>query len=195
MNRTFYALLLAPALASAACAVGEVGPQPVDELATAESPAIVNNPLIGTYTAKGVGAGRLALLVIKNDGTYHSAQVVYCLIGPCPPVATDGRYRLELRSDASFLTLMTDESEIVAKYQYALVGETLRLRNVYTPTTTGAWQSMERAVKAWCATDTDCATQNLPTGPCAGEWMCGAESTCSYQCAPVACASASQNGS
>lgn len=195
MNRTFYALLLAPILASAACAVGEEGTQPIDELATAESAAIVDNPLIGTYTAKGVGAGRLALLALKTDGTYHSAQVVYCLVGPCPPVAVDGRYRQEIRADASFLTLMTDKNEIVAKYQYVLEGETLRLRNVYTPTPVQTWQSMERAVRAWCDTDTDCATQNLPTGPCAGAWMCGAENTCSYECAPIACAGAPQNGS
>ena len=125
MNRTFYALLLAPVLASAACAVGEEGTQPTSEVGTAESAAIVDNPLIGTYAAKGLGAGKLALLVLKTDGTYHSAQVVYCVIGPCPPVAVDGRYRQELRADASFLTLMTDKYEIVAKYQYVLAGETL----------------------------------------------------------------------
>lgn len=195
MNRTFYALLLAPALASAACAVGEEGTQPTSEVGTAESAAIVDNPVIGTYAAKGIGAGKLALLVLKTDGTYHSAQVVYCVIGPCPPVAVDGRYRQEIRADASFLTLMTDKYEIVAKYQYVLAGETLRLRNVYTPTTDGTWQSMERAVRAWCSADTDCATQNLPVGPCAGAWLCGAENTCSYECAPIASDGAPKSGS
>lgn len=195
MNRTLYALLLAPALASAACAVGEVGPQPTSDVGTAEAPMIINDAMMGTFTATEMRVGQLAQLVLKTDGTYHTGQVVACLIGPCPPVTQDGAYRLEIRSGATYLALLGADNQIDARYQYVLTGDTLRLRSVYPRTKSETWLTMARAEQAWCDVDKDCATQNLPTGPCASEWMCGENNACVYECAPIACAGALPNGS
>ena len=59
-------------------------------------------------------------------------------------------------------------------------GDTLRLMR------SGArfWMTLERTPDAaWCGVPRDCSLQNLPIGPCAGAWYCGA-STCDYLCRP-----------
>jgi hypothetical protein len=175
-------LILVPALACASCAGGKENPQ-ANEEAPATAPLIVDKALIGTFTADTMMVGKLAQLVLKTDGTFHSGMVVACVRPPCYPVTQDGTYKLEMREGYKYLRLFDTLGEPAGSYQYALRGDTLRLRRMGG--VGGTWQSLMRDEKSWCAAPSDCSLQNLPVGPCGGEWSC-AQNACWWQCGPIA---------
>lgn len=145
-----------------------------------EAALVVPNPgLYGTFRISTVEPGQLTLLVLKTDGTYHTGKAIACFTTPCNPVQEDGRYLLGVSSDARKYLYLYSESGDREVYEYALGGDTLRVRAKGT-----AWVSMSRTVDAsWCEEPLDCKLQGLPVGPCAGSWYCG-WNICSYACWP-----------
>ena len=175
------ALVPAFALGYLAC-VGEPVSES-EESSIVEDEAAMVAPLpsiLGTYRNQDYHIGALTLLVLKLDGTYHRGMVVGCVATlPCLPAAEDGHYRLWGRDGASYLSLRPDDTAgVVEQYRYTLAGDTLRIQRVGSPT----WMSLQKTTDtAWCAEPDDCALQNLPPGPCAAKWQCGAN-MCTYRC-------------
>jgi hypothetical protein len=169
-------MLFVPALAFAlaSCVSGDPTVEPTEEAEEAILPGVQGMP--GTFAGTPKMAGDLALLVLKTDGTFHTGKLVYCMIAPCPPFAGEGTYRLYQRDMTSLLVLDRPghETEI---YRYMLSRDTMRLYRFGS----GHWQTLHRKVPAWCGVPDDCELQNLPPGPCAGEYRC-AEHACNFSC-------------
>jgi len=174
----FLPLLSCVALALAACE----GEKPIDETTGAMQEAIPapGVHLVGTYTNNNHEIGSFSQLVLKTDGTFHAATAVVCFAAPCNDPEQDGRYTLFRRETVTFFELYPlrgDQS--LGRYQYALQGDTLSLRK-FTPS--ASWTPMQRSPAAWCATNHDCAVQDLLAGPCAGQYVCADRNICNYQC-------------
>jgi hypothetical protein len=75
-----------------------------DELASEEAALRLTHPeLIGRWlpTKVATGAGEFVRLQLKDDGTYTDTIQVYCIMAPCNPVSSKGRWE----SDGQTLTL------------------------------------------------------------------------------------------
>jgi hypothetical protein len=169
-------LTLLPALTVAAC----VGGNTEDESTFEVQEAIpIGVHLVGTYTGNSHQAGNFSQLVLKTDGTYHAMIFVICKKAPCPEVEQDGHYSLFQRDTIAYFQTYDASGTAIARVQYALNGDTLNLRKLEPSAT---WTPMERSPTAWCATDHDCATQDLLPGPCAGQYLCDDQSACNYHC-------------
>jgi hypothetical protein len=172
----FLALLPALALGWAAC----TGVAETDEDAIAEEGTAMVAPrtgLFGTFRGTPTALGGVALLVLKSDGTYHRARLIAYTTTQFGP-EDDGIYHVTSREGTSLLTLYSNRTDVVDRYRYALSGDTLRLMAAGQR----YWMTLERTPDAaWCGVPPDCGLQNLPIGPCAGTWYCGA-TTCDYLC-------------
>jgi len=179
-HRSYYFMFLVPALALLACG----GEKSIDETTDAvEEPIPVGGVhLVGTYTGETHQAGNFSQLVLKTDGTYHAQMVVWCIIIPCNPVEEDGRYTLFRRDSLTYFQTYDTSGTAIARYQYQLRGDTLNLRRL-APSAT--WTTMLRSPAAWCATNQDCALQDLVIGPCAGQYICTEGNICNWQCGPA----------
>lgn len=180
-RNTFAFLALIPALTLGfmAC-TGEQAT--VDEEAVVEQESEIVAPerdLFGTYRNQYFRLGSLALLVLKSDGTYHRGTVVGCSTSaPCTPAADDGAYMLWARSGETYVSLYPDDGGRVDRFQYVLKGEMMRITRLGE----GNWMTLAKTINAsWCGEPVDCTVQNLPVGPCAGEWYC-AHDVCGYSC-------------
>lgn len=184
MLRARYALMaLVPALAfgfTACAGDGTVGdPEGVSEeqaamIAPAQRP-------IGTFRSEGNVIGKLSLLVLKSDRTYHDEMPVACITAPCYPVMQNGRYSLLGMGGSSYLYLYANGGTVVEqyRYQYSSRENTLSIMKL------GAteWTVLrEDDNQAWCAVPHDCELQDLTVGICASRWYCSG--TCSYPCRP-----------
>ena len=179
MFRAQYALLaLVPALALGYSACASSGG--VDEEAVTEQESAMVAPAyqpLGTFQNELRQTGKVSLLVLKSDGTYHLAMPVACVTAPCNPVTEDGRYSFSYRGQYAYVTL-SGYDRTVERYQYMLRGDELRIMK------SGAtdWTLLRKTTnEAWCAIPNDCALQGLPLGICASEWHCNAN-VCSYPC-------------
>lgn len=156
----------------------------------------VGPDMIGTFMSDSRRPGDLTQLVLKTNNTFHSATTVECFAPPCDPVQDDGMYKLYWRDSRRFIALY-NRAEIIARYQYEWRDNALYLLRVSANTEAApnaAWLPMWLSNTAWCANPTltpsaptasapnDCQLQNLPIGPCAGEWMC-VSNTCNWDCA------------
>lgn len=188
-----YALLaLIPAAAIGigymACSGGD---EAVNEAAIleAESAAVAGagDPhVVGTWRAGDVKAGGTTLMVFKTDGTFARGMAVVCATTPCPDVLAQGKYQTFTLDKHTFVTLQENDM-IIDRYEYRVIGETMRLLRIGKG---GVWESVTKTMdKPWCAVPNDCSVQNLPVGPCAGQWLCGAN-VCNYQCGRPPCDSA-----
>lgn len=184
-DRSYYFLFLVPVLTLTACG----SDKPVDETTGAVQEAIPTGGyhFVGTYANSSRQVGSLSQLVLKTDGTFHSAKVVACITAPCNDIEQNGTYTLFRRDTFAYFELYERSSHTaVARYQYTLRGDTLNIRPLSIPTApiapTATWISMQRAPAAWCAITSDCAQQDLTPGPCAGQYICTEKSICNYQC-------------
>ncbi len=169
-------LTVLPAITVTACAGEDTG----DESTFADQEAIPRRVhLVGTYTGDSYQAGNFSQLVLKTDGTYHAMIFVTCMKTPCNDVEQDGHYALFRRHTLTYFQTYDASGMAIDRIQYALNGDTLKLRKLVP---SGTWTPMVRSPTAWCATDQDCATQDLPTGPCAGQYLCDDKSACNYHC-------------
>jgi hypothetical protein len=166
---------LASALAASSCALGDAE----GDLSAEREDDATSIPanLAGTYDGEARRAGDLTKLVFKTDGSYHAAQLVYCISAPCDPVEADGRFRLFSRAGNRYVELSQAQGIDVVRYQYTWRGTTLLLRRPDA----SEWQRLTPSSTAWCAAQADCSLQELPEGPCAGAWSCEA-SACKYDC-------------
>lgn len=186
MRPSIGSLLLASTLALAGCADGTT-PAPTAELSEAEetfSVGTIDPELLGTFRSQALQIGELTLLALKADGTFHYGMVIVCAAPPepCGPAQEDGYYKLTSRKDDRFIELYNKKGIQSARFQFELVGDTLRMRR--TDTGGGAWRSMVRSLdNAWCAMPSDCTGQALKGAACDGDWEC-ASSTCDYKCTP-----------
>ena len=91
-ERSYYFLFLVPVLTLAACG----GDKQVDETTGAVQEAIPSGGyhFAGTYANSSRQVGTLSQLVLKTDGTFHSAKVVACITAPCNDVEQNGTYTL-----------------------------------------------------------------------------------------------------
>jgi hypothetical protein len=152
------------------------------------------NP-IGTFISDSRRPGDLSMLVLKTNNTFHMATNVECVIPPCDPVEQNGTYRLSVQQARQYMTLYNTESAVIARYQYAWRESSLYLWKV-NPTGEAMEPStglqMWLSTTAWCASPTvsvapsviapsDCDLQNLPIGPCAGQWSCETN-VCTWSC-------------
>lgn len=174
----FLALLPALALGWAACA-GEVDTE--EDTVVEEGSAMVapNQGLFGTFRSQPTMFGGISLLALKSDGTYHRIRLIAQETTQYGP-EDDGIYHVTSRGNVNQMTLYSNDSDAIDRYQYVLSKGTLRLMR------SGArfWMTLERTPDAaWCGVPRDCSLQNLPIGPCAGAWYCGAN-TCDYLCRP-----------
>src|SRR6185503_20902798 len=109
--------------------------------------------------------------------------MVVCATTPCYPAQADGRYELFQNDAIKSLELYTPMGEVASRYQYTLLGDTLRLLPLSSRRERAGWITMQRASAGWCAANIDCTQQNLLPGPCAGEYFCDtSKSICNYTC-------------
>jgi hypothetical protein len=185
MRPSIASLLLVSTLTLAGCADGTT-PVPSQELVETEetfSLGGIDPDLLGTFRGQAVEIGELTLLALKSDGTFHYGMAIVCaaLPEPCGPAQEDGYYKLTQRQSDRYLELYNKKGIQRARFQYALTGDTLRMRR--TDTGGGEWRSMVRSDQAWCAMPSDCDMQGLKTAACAGEWACASDA-CDFQCRP-----------
>ncbi len=192
MLRARYSVLaFIPFFACAACGNKEAptgnSTEQIGELVTAEPSYTA---MVGTFEGATGAPGDLTRLVMKTDRSFHSDTVVACansnVTSPCNPVAQDGVYKLYKLEDRTYVALYNKDGSQLQRYQYIKREKTLQLRRLAPE---APWRSLDQAVNAWCGAAADCALQNLPVGPCAGEWACGS-SMCKYECAKPSCDSA-----
>jgi hypothetical protein len=185
-------LALASAVACAGCAGediqdGAVGPvegagaiegvEPAESEGTVVADEIDPN-LLGTFRNDSVSLGRLVLLTLKSDGTFHSGQVIACVKGmECGPAQDDGYYQLTRRVNEKRLELFNMKGVSRGLYKYERYGDTIRIRR----SDSNDWYSLVRSDEAWCKGSRDCQLQNLYGARCAGGWACQANA-CQYQC-------------
>lgn len=134
---------------------------------------------IGTFRSDEVRIGQLMLLVLKDDGTFHSGIAAACAfpVESCTPVR-DGYYHVSQRSPGNAgLYLYNADGDPIDQYQYHLAGDTLHLRRLSSM----EWYTMDRSASAWCGEASDCEVQGLGTAACIGEWMCSTNQ-CRYSC-------------
>ncbi|HZF50766.1 MAG TPA: hypothetical protein VE093_19035 [Polyangiaceae bacterium] len=180
-------LLLVSTLALAGCTDGTGAsiPEVTDVIDTyTEEEAFTGGSLVpellGTFRADALHIGELTMLALKSDGTFHYGMVVACVAGQeCAPAAEDGQYKLLHRASDRFIELYNVKDILRGRFQYELVGDTLRLRR--TDTGGGEWRSMSRTDAPWCASASDCGLQNLKGAECAGAWECS-KNECAFQC-------------
>ena len=129
---------------------------------------------------------------VPARGNFHSATLVECVAPPCDPVQEDGTYTISRRDSRRHITLFDVEHAVIDRYQYQWRDSALDLLKVNPQVEamrTTDWLPMWLSTTAWCATPTvppssapsDCPLQNLPIGPCAGEWSC-VSNVCAWDC-------------
>lgn len=157
----------------------------VEDVGAVEAQVSTEPMILGTFKDEGAHSG-IALLTLKKDLTFHLEEGVECIHAPCIPPALDGLYKMGTKDGSPVLVLMNkDTTSAPAEYlRYMLRGDVLYLAPA---TRYSTWQALRRTEdQAWCAVPNDCALQNLPIGPCAGQWYCPAN-VCKYACGPVSC--------
>jgi hypothetical protein len=178
-------------LACAACGEMDKSEDPSTVQTTQEvsSVKVIDLGLVGTFMSDTRTAGDLAQLVLKTDGSFHSATFVECIAPPCNPVQEDGSYRISWRDSMRYMALLDTAGTVINRYQYELRDGALRLlrqsktiENAEGPRP--GWQVMRLDTTSWCAASSDCDLQNLPIGPCAGQWSCG-ENVCNWACGSI----------
>jgi len=176
-GRSYFFLFLVPVLALSACG----GEKPIDEPTGAVQEAIPSGGvhLAGTYTSDSQQAGMFSQLVLKTDGTYHAMLNNACTPPRCVSLEQNGRYLLFRRETIAYAQFYDAGGSMIGRYEYALRGDTLSLRKFATQ---ARWTPMVRSPAAWCATNQDCALQDLQIGPCAGQYICTTTSTCNWHC-------------
>jgi hypothetical protein len=180
-------IALAIAFASAACGEPQEPADSTSDSAEQSGSMRVGAPAyIGTFVADTGVVGELSQLVLKTDLSFHSTRVVVCVTRPCNPVPQDGEYRVSTLDGRNYITLYRAD-QVIDRYEYQIQADTLMLLRSATNAAEGAggcgWVSMHRTTAAWCAASSDCALQNLPIGPCAGEYICSGSSVCNWSCA------------
>jgi hypothetical protein len=158
------------------------------------SAKVVDLNLIGSFLGDSRRAGDLTQLVLKTNGTFHSTAQVECVAPPCNPVQDDGTYKISSRDSRNYITLYHADDVLMGHYQSESRDSSLRLLKV-APGGEGmprtGWLSMWLSGVAWCSSYTpsaptgsapsDCELQNLPIGPCAGQWSC-VSNVCNWGC-------------
>ncbi|MFO0755047.1 MAG: hypothetical protein U0359_01030 [Byssovorax sp.] len=139
--------------------------------------------LIGTFRATKQDVGKLSLLALKSDRTYHRALLSSCDERGCLLREDDGSITLAVHDGQGFIALHSERDGAVTQYAYSLRGGMLGL----TPVGRSGFTVLVRADgAAWCRTTGDCNLQNLPTGPCAADWICQTQdNVCIFSCFPI----------
>ena len=175
------ALLMALALAAFGCSgtpdtADDANADTIDNAAKADG---VVRP-VGTYLKDGATAGQFTKIVLKTDRTFHRELMVYCIVAPCPTPATDGTYNFSKSGTTRYIRFLDDNGDLIDRYAYTLSGDVLKLR-VPNETTKVAYTHADND-NAWCDVADDCGLQELAQPRCPGQWTCGAENTCAYDC-------------
>ena len=134
--------------------------------------------LYGTWSGPKE-AGRIDMIVLMTNGSYHTSQNVVCAKAPCDPITSDGTFKLFTRDKRTYLELNgAAASREVSRYEYAASSNTLRLR----PLVAGSeWFALDHSGIAWCSSERECNFQNLPPGICAGGYKCE-QNACNWKC-------------
>jgi hypothetical protein len=135
---------------------------------------------VGTYLRDGATAGQFTKVVIKTDKTFHRELMVYCVVAPCPAVATEGTYTWSMGGTTRYIRFLDENGDLIDRYAYTLSGDVLKLRS--TGGTTWVKYTHADNDNAWCGVADDCGIQDLAQPRCPGQWNCGAENVCTYDC-------------
>ena len=185
MLRTYCAILaLVPAIALGYLACGGEGLDGDREIVGQEGAAIVlpSPALIGTFRATKREVGKLSLLAIESNGSYHREILASCNEKTCVVTEDDGKYSLSVRDGEPVLSLRAGREGPIDQYRYALRSGLLWL----SPLGRSDFMLLGKTDgSAWCRATRDCDLQNLPEGPCATDWYCQ-DSVCAYSCLPPA---------
>ncbi|MBI5482216.1 MAG: hypothetical protein HY906_25395 [Deltaproteobacteria bacterium] len=135
---------------------------------------------VGTYLRDNATAGQFTKVVLKTDRTFHRELMVYCIMAPCPTPATEGTYNFSKSGTTRYIRFLDENGDLIDRYAYKLDGDVLKLR----ASGSSSYVKYEHADNdaAWCGVADDCELQELPQPRCPGQWTCGAESTCAYDC-------------
>ncbi|HEY3356566.1 MAG TPA: hypothetical protein VGQ83_25165 [Polyangia bacterium] len=133
---------------------------------------------VGTYRNEAPTAGGFTAVVLKTDKTFRREVQVMCITTPCNPIATEGRYGWSKSGSTRYIRFLDENGDLIDRYAYTLSGDVLTLR---VPNTTQK-QKLTLSADAYCAVPADCELQDLAQPRCIGEWTCGAENTCAYEC-------------
>lgn len=134
---------------------------------------------LGTYQAlTGGDPGKLKLLVLRSDKTFH--RETNCRAAPCTPPKEDGKYTLTKSRSTKYIRFITSSGTAIDRYSYQLAGNTLDVRKV------GVNEGSIRlthsaATTGWCAVPAECDRQGLTKQRCPGAWSCEANA-CNYAC-------------
>jgi hypothetical protein len=182
MKTTF---LISTTLMLASCATTTDGDEVDVDLvsAKADSSAPLNT---GTYVFSGTDRQLLpdglnfglerddfALLVLKDDKTYHRATSLEsnCADGDCAVSHQDGKYRFTTTSSGhEYLRFYDASGTLIDKYELTVTRDDIALRN----TTSGHVLHIEASIRyMWCHVRHDCTLQDA--GPDSA-WECSGAS-------------------
>jgi hypothetical protein len=135
---------------------------------------------VGTYLKDAASAGQFTKVVLKTDRTFHRETMVYCIMAPCPPVASEGTYNFSKSGSTRYLRFLDENGDLIDRYAYTLSGDVLKLR-VPGESARVAYEHADND-SAWCGVADDCGLQDLAQPRCPGQWTCNEENTCAYDC-------------
>jgi hypothetical protein len=135
---------------------------------------------VGTFLKDAASAGQFTKIVLKTDRTFHRETMVYCVRAPCPALESEGTYNYSKSGSTRYIRFMDENGDLIDRYAYTLADDVLKLR-VPGESTRVAYTRADDA-NAWCGVADDCELQELAQPKCPGQWTCGAENTCAYDC-------------
>ena len=137
---------------------------------------------VGTFRLDGAMAGELTILALKTDKTYHAETMIYCVKAPCYPLVDEGTYRYTKSGNTRYIRLYGPAGEKLHRFAYRFQSDVLYLRDTDTE---NDWFEMYRSYDGWCGEPSDCEIQNLSQPRCPGEWTCGYDGVCAYECQTI----------
>lgn len=187
LTTTFFALSTVSilALGAAGCAVdtSDATGDDADDVGTsAEELSAASARLVGAFHGNGsIRPPSFDGIVFKQDGTFFADldTGIRCITAPCPSnVRLEGTFKATNTS----LTLKPVSGPATGhygKYSYTLSN---RGRLALTKSGLGAWRNTLDKEISYCQEPQDCRGQNLITPRCLGQWACGQQNTCAWNC-------------
>jgi hypothetical protein len=132
---------------------------------------------VGTYHGTPA-ANRLSLVMLTTERTHHY-EINRNECGMILPVPFDGIYTFTKSGDQRFIRLKDVDGNLLARYEYKLSDDTLKLRADSGTT----WETLKHVAdaEAYCGSADDCSIQQLAQPRCPGQWTCEANA-CVYDC-------------
>ncbi|MBI3073229.1 MAG: hypothetical protein HYY84_14035 [Deltaproteobacteria bacterium] len=173
--------LAASALSVVACgATGESDDDVIDSLdPNTEKDDGIARP-VGTFNAE-LAFARLGFekVALMTDKSFHREHRVMCDRPPCPPFATNGKYKFTKSRGTNYIRFNDASGAPLDRFAYRMSGrDALELRAVGSR----SWHKFKKADVAWCDEARDCKLQKLVSLlTCVGDWACNSNA-CSFDC-------------